>query len=928
MAMTTIFRMLLKKLYFEPRERRKIAENLDFDESMLFRSINQQIVNASKGLQANSNPLWKKVQQNLIDNHARYVLEEYYLNVRKTLSERQDFDKGYVQFNYANNEDKLAALFEERPYIDLDIQNYFSQPVLEAYKKFSMTWFEMTDKSDCIMRYGSPISFPRITFGCVKVGSIPIPSFLNYDGDIIYFFPSFAIILKKDFSIVFYALENISLNLSEKEELFTPLHCPKDAVFVKESWEHSNKDGSRDARYSYNQRYCHYNVAHINVSGISDVFSFDVSNQVLASMMSYNYLNLREALSEKHFKSNVELHEIDIEPIDIDINDETMKKTPYPIFDLNAADPLFVDAVYWILTTHSAMTSNIQRRFSIGYIRAGKIMEEIESAGIISSATTTSRVKEIEFTLIQFHEWLEFQKSVQQATIDSTADNETSLSKRGKHYVGEKHPTKPWVWTEYAPGKFDWRKARTEDADKSVVKPEVKPAVNEDSQATKELNSLIGLSGVKEEIVKLQNFVKIQQARQAQGLKTSPITYHCVFTGNPGTGKTTVARIVAEIYRDMGILKKGHLVETDRSGLVAEYIGQTGPKTNAVIDSALDGVLFIDEAYALVQAYSNDLGYEAVATLLKRMEDDRDRLVVILAGYGNEMKTFIDSNPGLQSRFNRYIHFDDYSADDLLAIFELSLKKQQYRITDSAKAILKTFLDNAVANKDKNFGNGRFVRNIFEKVLQNQATRLASSHNLSKEALQLIIDEDIPAINTDKNLTNQAEETQEIVQTLSDLSERDNIRPKFWKAFIEYNSKHNGPYASTITSGKDNWISKGIGISGMDISAVINGNSCRSQIGINFGEGSDKNKAIFDYLFQRKDEIQGLMPEFPLVWERMDDKIACRIHTDLKESYLLENKRAEIMEFLLKSSNKMIEVFSKYIPQIKKELIIYSEKQS
>lgn len=912
-----IFRILIKTFYYEPREKRKITDDLDFDESMLFRTINQQIISASKGLRTNKNPLWKIVQKNLIDNHARYLLEEYYLNVRKILSERKDFDKGYVQFNYANNEEKIAALFEERPYIDLDIQTYFSRPVLEAYKKFSMAWFEMTDKSDCLMRYGSPMSFPRIAFGCVKVKNIPIPSFFNNDGDVIYFFPSFVIILKSDFSVFFYPLENISINLSEQEQIFTPLHCPKDAFFVKESWEHSNKDGSRDARYSYNQRYCHYKMTHISVNGITGIFSFDVSNHVLSSMMNYYFLNLREEISDKHLKSDEESHEIDI-----DINDITMKKTPYPIFDLDAADPLFVDAVYWILSTHSALTSNIQRRFSIGYVRADKILEEIEAAGIISSATTTSRAKEIEFTPVQFYEWLEFQKSVKRDKFDASEDNDKVTSNRGKHYVGEKHPTQPWVWTEYAPGKFDWRKDKSKNAENTIVNPI--PEVT--SKLTQELNDLIGLAGVKEEIAVLQNFIKIQLARQSKGLKTSPISYHCIFTGNPGTGKTTVARIVAEIYRDMGILSKGHLVETDRSGLVAEYIGQTAVKTNKIVDSALDGVLFVDEAYSLAPSASNDFGHEAIATLLKRMEDDRNRLIVILAGYGNEMQTFIDANPGLQSRFNRYIHFDDYSADDLLAIFELNLKKHQYRITDSAKANLKNFLDNAVANKDKNFGNGRFVRNVFEKVLQNQATRLASLKNLSKEALQLIVDEDIPAINTDKNLTISAEETQEIVQTSSDFPERDNIRPKFWNAFIEYNSKHNGPYAFNVTSGKDNWISKGIGISGIDVAAIINGYSCRSQITINFGDGGEKNKAIFDYLFQRKDEIQGLMPEFPLVWERMDDKIACRIHTDLKGSYLIENKRPEIMEFLLKSSNKMIEVFSKYIPQIKKALLVYSEK--
>ena len=258
------------------------------------------------------------------------------------------------------------------------------------------------------------------------------------------------------------------------------------------------------------------------------------------------------------------------------------------------------------------------------------------------------------------------------------------------------------------------------------------------------LNDLIGLSSVKEEITKLANFIKIQQVRQSKGLKTTDISYHCVFTGNPGTGKTTVARIMASIYKDLGILKKGHLVETDRSGLVAEYVGQTAVKTNKIIDSALDGVLFIDEAYSLVQGAKEDFGQEAISTLLKRMEDDRNRLVVILAGYSSEMKGFIDSNPGLQSRFNRYIHFSDYTADELKQIFLLNAKKNQYTIDEEASRVLGEIMFSAIDHKDKNFGNARFVRNLFEKSIQNQATRLSSEPNITEEVLSMLKAEDLP----------------------------------------------------------------------------------------------------------------------------------------------------------------------------------------
>lgn len=265
-----------------------------------------------------------------------------------------------------------------------------------------------------------------------------------------------------------------------------------------------------------------------------------------------------------------------------------------------------------------------------------------------------------------------------------------------------------------------------------------------DAPALQQLDKLIGLESVKEEVNKLTNFIKVQNLRKQKGMNAITISYHCVFTGNPGTGKTTVARIVAQIYRELGILKKGQLVETDRSGLVAEYVGQTAVKTNKIIDSALDGVLFIDEAYSLVQGGGNDYGKEAIATLLKRMEDDRDRLIVILAGYDNEMKMFIDSNPGLQSRFNRYIHFSDYNAEELMAIFKLNLKKFDYELTNDAEQKISHLFSYAVSHKDQNFGNGRYARNVLEKTLENQATRLASVSEITEQMLRTIEENDIP----------------------------------------------------------------------------------------------------------------------------------------------------------------------------------------
>ena len=280
--------------------------------------------------------------------------------------------------------------------------------------------------------------------------------------------------------------------------------------------------------------------------------------------------------------------------------------------------------------------------------------------------------------------------------------------------------------------------AGTEQKSDSVTQ-EKPVVVNEplEGDPYKELDDLIGLGQVKEEVRTLANFVKLQKQREAQGLKIPKISYHLVFTGSPGTGKTTVARIVGRIYKDLGVLKKGHTVETDRSGLVAKYMGQTALKTDTIIQKAMNGVLFIDEAYALVpeDGSGQDYGQEAISTLLKRMEDYRDSLVVIIAGYPDEMQRFIDSNPGLQSRFNRYISFPDYTSGELYDIFCMYMRKNQYKLTDEASDYLKEALDYAVAHKDRNFGNARYVRNLFEKAIQCQANRLSKTKNVGDDEL-------------------------------------------------------------------------------------------------------------------------------------------------------------------------------------------------
>lgn len=270
------------------------------------------------------------------------------------------------------------------------------------------------------------------------------------------------------------------------------------------------------------------------------------------------------------------------------------------------------------------------------------------------------------------------------------------------------------------------------------------PSAESLEQALGELDELIGLEPVKKEVASLVNFLKVQQARVKAGLKPTPQSYHMVFTGNPGTGKTTVARLVSRIFKELEVLKKGHLIEVDRAGLVAPYVGQTAPKVNQAVDSALDGTLFIDEAYTLVQGREGDFGEEAVATLLKRMEDNRDRLLVMVAGYTGEMEEFLEANPGLRSRFTRKVEFPDYVPEDMLAMFKSSCKKLEYRLSEVAEKRLLTKLTEDFSRRDKSFGNGRHVRNIFERTMERQANRLASVTELSRELLITIEALDIP----------------------------------------------------------------------------------------------------------------------------------------------------------------------------------------
>lgn len=307
---------------------------------------------------------------------------------------------------------------------------------------------------------------------------------------------------------------------------------------------------------------------------------------------------------------------------------------------------------------------------------------------------------------------------------------------------------------EYVPDKTDEPDSDMEDLPEasnssnqsSSIKPMIRPDVQVESEDLEsclaELDALVGLEGVKNEVLACINLLRINKMRKEKGLPELQTSNHMVFTGHPGTGKTTVARIMAKIYKSLGVVSKGQLVETDRSGLVAGYMGQTALKTAQVIKKAKGGVLFVDEAYSLSsEEGSQDYGREAIDTLVKGMEDYRDDLVVIVAGYVDEMRKFINMNPGLRSRFNKYIHFANYSGEEMLEIFKRQCDKMQFLLSaDAEQAALEYFAKN---QDDPTFGNARGVRNFFDNVVMNQSTRILGIQNPSETEFRTIRKDDI-----------------------------------------------------------------------------------------------------------------------------------------------------------------------------------------
>ena len=321
---------------------------------------------------------------------------------------------------------------------------------------------------------------------------------------------------------------------------------------------------------------------------------------------------------------------------------------------------------------------------------------------------------------------------------------EHNLRRMGTDFWGTPAPAAPTPSKSSAP-ENDAREMEKSQAVRPPKQEEEQAAPEKLEDLLSELDGYTGLQAVKREVHDLIDLAKVEALRREHGLPTADLSLHMVFSGSPGTGKTTIARLMARIYHTLGILSKGQLVEVDRSGLVAGYVGQTAIKTKKVVDAALGGVLFIDEAYALNGGGENDFGQEAIDTILKAMEDHRDDLVVIVAGYEELMERFIHSNPGLESRFNRFLHFADYTAEELLAIFRMQCEKGCYILEPEAEAPLRSLLERRMADA-ASFGNARGVRNLFEQILVRQAGRLAGQASVNREDLTRITAADVEAV--------------------------------------------------------------------------------------------------------------------------------------------------------------------------------------
>lgn len=682
----------------------------------------------------------------------------------------------------------------------VDINIYFDEKIETQYKKVLTAFKQLTtsekiwdiiteiDNNETKSAAKTTIKRQEVNFNTENIDFIksefPAFHFQNVNGSQIYIYPAFILAIDTKNILSLIDIKEFDFSFHAQRFLENKESIPTDTKIIDQTWAKVNKNGTPDMRFVGNYqipivRYGEYRLN--SPDGLNE--SYSISNYEFAETFASEFLTYVSMLkstqdfsatdnnsiaiitqqefekiksfADKHVKLIVQL-ETNKSFLNTIYQSSTIKKLPYQTPEEILHYLFIFDLIKCFNLTTEIANLKLKEAFALIYTISRKIGLEINNYEQLKmlyedklfstyEALYKSIKKQIEiqpdgipmFLLSEF--LLEYDNDIQEQYISNLYRFASIVVKIDGAITIEE---------EKALKKIMSLKTMTDEKNNEALENKVKisePLCQKTlDDSLEDLNNLTGLTAVKEEIKSLINFIKVQKARENKGFKSSSISYHIIFTGNPGTGKTTVARIVAQIYKALGVLKNGQLVETDRSGLIAEYTGQTAVKVNKAVDSALNGVLFIDEAYSIVGDNQDSFGKEAVSILIKRMEDDRDKLIVILAGYNKEMNDFIKTNSGIKSRFNRYIEFADYTPEELLAIFEGFCKKLEYKLTEAAINKVTNIFTIAYTNRDKSFGNGRYVRNKFEKTMERQANRISSITDLTDEVLTTIIADDIP----------------------------------------------------------------------------------------------------------------------------------------------------------------------------------------
>jgi AAA+ superfamily predicted ATPase len=597
--------------------------------------------------------------------------------------------------------------------------------------------------------------------------------FRTFSDTFICIYPAFALIFNDYKTPFLIPIAQLDILFASQRFMENEVDIPKDSKIIDQTWSELNNDGTKNLLAQNNKSIpiVEYGNIEVIARGFKLKEEFHISNfsaaaasaQVIQSFLKTFDKTTTPALSENEFdqiKSFADKHLAVYANLEKqqDALFELYKKSNIKVFPFTI--PMEMLEYFFLLDLMICfkISSNIQKTrskesFVLHYIIAKKkgfVVDDFAQHSVFYSQKLIDQYEKIIVQLgPEADEAIKAETTLYLSTLLNLFNKDSDIEYRSSLYRFASIVVK-----------IDGKVSKKEEAalKRIMVSPpengelspvEHIPTIDQSNDTSVEtamqaLNELTGLTAVKAEINTLINFIKVQKAREESGLKTTSLSLHIVFTGNPGTGKTTVARIVAQIYKALGVLTQGQLIETDRSGLIAEYVGQTAVKVNTTVNSALNGVLFIDEAYSIVGDKDDSFGKEAVSTLIKRMEDDRKNLIVILAGYTDQMYTFIDTNPGFKSRFNRYIDFSDYTPEELFAIYESMSLKLDFVLTDKAKLKLAQVLSLAYTNRDETFGNGRYVRNLFEKSMEMQANRIAGIGKLTKDLLRTIEEIDIP----------------------------------------------------------------------------------------------------------------------------------------------------------------------------------------